>query len=140
MGRRQEYLDRERTAWVAFDDSLAQGRASFGWPPGGVAAHVAFWMRRAADALEAISRGDYDPTAFAIDVDAENDRRLPEWGTADLDDARADLAQVRDRLLRAWSSIDDPDEEAAGWFEGDTFEHYEEHLAGAEDLGASDGS
>lgn len=133
MGRREEYLERERTTWPPFDEALAAGRGSFGWSAGAVAAHVTFWMTRAAEALEAIARGDYDPARFAIDVDAENDRRLPEWGTVSLEDGRRSLAEARDRLVRAWSAIEDPDDEAAGWFEGDTFEHYEEHLEGASD-------
>jgi hypothetical protein len=113
---------------------LAAGRGSLGWSAEAVASHVAFWMSRCADALEAIAAGSYDPEAFSIDVDAENERRLPAWHEADLATARADLDAARERVLTAWSKMDDPGDAAVGWFEGDTFEHYDEHME------ATDGS
>ena len=123
-----EYLAREATAWPALDEALVNDRGSHGWSAAAVAAHVSFWMNRAVRGLEAIGAGTYRREDFAVDIDAENARHLPEWSTAPLNGARADLADARTRLLAAWSALGEPDDLAAQWFAGDTFDHYEEHL------------
>jgi hypothetical protein len=134
VGRTGEgYLDRESAAWAKLDELLDGGRGSFGWPANAVAGHVAFWLDRAARALEAKAAGTFDPADFRIDVDRENERRLPAWTAMPMSDARSALTTARDRIRSAWSAIRTPDEGAAAWFAGDTFEHYDEHVSGATD-------
>jgi hypothetical protein len=133
MTRREDYLDRESASWTGLEGLLDAGRGSFGWPANAVAGHVAFWLDRAARALEAIAAGVFDPADFDVDVDRENERRLPEWTAMQIVDARAALAAARDRIRSAWSAIPTPDNGSAAWFAGDTFEHYDEHVSGATD-------
>jgi hypothetical protein len=133
MSRREEYLDREATSWAGLEALLDAGRGSFGWPPNAVAGHVAFWLDRTAAALEAMGADVFDPATFRLDVDRENERRLPEWTSMTATDARAALRTARDRMRSAWGAMPEPDARAAAWFAGDTFEHYDEHVSGATD-------
>jgi hypothetical protein len=130
MTLRGEYLERESAAWRELQGALDEGRDAFGWSTSAVAGHVAYWVDRAADAIESIGAGTYEPTAFATDVDAENDRLLPAWDAMPVGEARAALDTARGRLVAAWTALEDPTDEAAEWFAGDGFEHYEEHVGG----------
>ena len=132
MSLREGYLEREEAAWARLQAALDQGRDAFGWSGAAVAGHIAFWVSRAADALSSMADGTFDRDAFATDVDAENDRLLPTWNALPLDRARADLEAARRRARSAWSRLDEPDDTAAGWFAGDTFEHYDEHVGGSD--------
>ncbi|MFN8233787.1 MAG: hypothetical protein U0V56_10065 [Actinomycetota bacterium] len=131
MSVREGYLEREAAAWPRLQAALDAGRDALGWSGSAVAGHIAFWMSRAADALSSMADGTFDREAFATDVDAENDRLLPTWDAMPVERARADLEAARARVLAAWSRLDEPDDTAAGWFAGDTFEHYDEHVGGA---------
>jgi hypothetical protein len=133
MSRHEDYLDREATSWAGLEELLDAGTGSFGWPANAVAGHVAFWLDRAARALEGMAAGAFDPADFRVDIHRENERRLPEWGAMPMSDARAALTAARARIRSAWSSMPTPSGGAAAWFAGDTFEHYDEHVAGATD-------
>lgn len=132
MSLREGYLGREAEAWPRLQAALDEGRDAFGWSPSAVAGHIAFWTSRAADALGAMADGTFDRGVFAVDVDTENDRLLPTWDAMPVERARADLEAARERVRAAWSRLgEDPDDTAAGWFAGDTFEHYDEHVGDA---------
>jgi hypothetical protein len=124
---RERELERESEAWKAFREVLRREEAAFGWPVAAAAAHIEFWMSRAADALEAMSDGSYRAEDFEVDVDTENERRLEEWMAASIMTARPALEAARARILVAWTLLPDPSPEAVEVFEGDTVEHYEEH-------------
>jgi hypothetical protein len=129
MTLRDDLLERERTAWAAFTASLDTGHDVHGWSAGTIAAHVAFWADRAAPGFEAMQAGTYDPAAFAQDIDELNAEMLPRWQATSADEGRAALEAARSRLLAAFS-FGEPTEEQAAWFEGDSFEHYEDHTEG----------
>jgi hypothetical protein len=133
MSRHDDYLERESASWAGLEALIDAGRGSFGWAPNAVAGHVAFWLDRAARALEAKAAGVFDPDDFRVDIDRENDERLPAWTAMPMSEALATLQRARDRIRAAWSAIPTPDNGAAAWFAGDTFEHYDEHVAGATD-------
>jgi hypothetical protein len=127
---REELSAQEAEAWAAFEPRLRTGEGlADGWTPSEVAGHLAFWMDRCAAMLNAIAAGPVEDGAFAIDIDAENDARRASWAAVPADEAVASAVEARERVLKAWSAIDDPTGSAASWFAGDTFEHYDEHMA-----------
>jgi hypothetical protein len=132
MSMREELLAQEAESWAAFEPRLRSGEGlAFGWTQAEVAGHLAFWMERCARWLEETAAGTIDDGEFAVDIDAENDARRPEWAATPVDEAVTSAVAARERVLRAWSAIEDPSGSAAGWFAGDTFEHYDEHTGGA---------
>ncbi|MEX0983753.1 MAG: maleylpyruvate isomerase N-terminal domain-containing protein [Actinomycetota bacterium] len=132
MSIREELLDQEAEAWAAFEPRLRSGEGlAFGWTHAEVAGHLAYWMQRCALMLEAAAEGPIDDDAFAVDIDAENDARRPGWAATPVEEALAAAVEARERVLRAWAALDEPSGSAASWFEGDTFEHYDEHTGGS---------
>jgi len=89
-------------------------------------------MDRCAQMLEATAAGPVEDGAFEVDIDAENDARRAGWAATPPDEALAAMDAARERLVAAWSSIEDPDGTAAAWFAEDSFEHYDEHMEDAD--------
>jgi hypothetical protein len=132
MSMRDELLAQEATAWADFEPRLRSGEGlAFGWTQAEVGGHLAFWMERCAQMLEASAAGPVEDGAFEIDIDAENDARRPTWAALPPEEAVEAAVAARDRVIRAWSALDDPTGSEASWFTGDTFEHYDEHTGGA---------
>jgi Mycothiol maleylpyruvate isomerase N-terminal domain len=129
---REELSVREAEAWKDFEPRLRSGDGlAFGWTQAEVAGHLAFWMERCAEMLEASAAGPVEDGAFEIDIDAANDERRPAWSATPVDQAVEAAVDARARVLTAWSALDDPTGSEASWFAGDTFEHYDEHTGGA---------
>jgi len=132
MSLHDELTAQEAASWAAFEPRLRTGEGlAPGWTPSEVAGHLAFWMERCARMLEASATGPVEDGDFEVDIDAENDARRAGWAAAPLDEALASAVAARQRLLTAWSALEDPSGSAASWFAGDTFEHYDEHTGGA---------
>jgi hypothetical protein len=127
---RDELRAQEAEAWAVFEPVLRSGDGlAFGWSVSEVAGHLTFWMERCAAMLEAVAAAPVDDDDFAVDIDAENDARRPSWAGRPADEAVAGAVAARDRVVRAWAALEDPSGSAASWFAGDTFEHYDEHMA-----------
>ena len=129
---REEMLAQEAEAWADFEPRLRSGQGlAFGWTQAEVAGHLAFWMERCAQMLEASAEGQVEDGAFEVDIDHENDVRRAGWAALPADEAVEAAVTARERVIRAWSALKEPTGSEAGWFTGDTFEHYDEHTGGA---------
>jgi hypothetical protein len=130
MGRGDEYLAKEAAAWAAFEPRLRSGEGlAFDWSHAQTAGHLAFWLDRCASRLEAEVAGPVSRADWAIDIDAVNDEHLPIWDKTPVEESLAAVDAARARLLGAWTALGDgPSDAAAGWFKGDTYEHYDEHM------------
>ena len=103
---------------------------AFGWTQAEVAGHLAFWMERCAQMLEASAEGQVEDGAFEVDIDQENDARRAGWRRCPptrRSRRRSRPASARFRVV----GVQEPTGSEAGWFTGDTFEHYDEHTGGA---------
>ena len=132
MSLRDELLAQEADAWATFEPMLRSGEdLAFGWSTSEVAGHLAFWQDRCARMLEAIAAGPIEDGAFTVDIDAENDARRPGWAATPVEEALAEAGVARERMLGAWSALQDPSGTAAAWFAEDSTEHYDEHTGGS---------
>jgi hypothetical protein len=128
-------LQIEAEEWVSFMDVL-EGLAPTatlpdpaGWTAHDVAFHVTMWLEVSAADLEA-NRGwahDDDPGEADL-VDAMNDRWRAEGRGLAPDVVRTRLSRARARLRAALAALPSPSDQALGWFEANTSEHYAEHL------------
>jgi hypothetical protein len=128
-------LQTEAEDWVGFASILHEVDPTAaltdppGWTAHDVAFHVARWLETAAADVEA-DRGwahDDDPEEAAL-VDAMNDGWLAEGRGLAPDEVRTRLGRARARLRAALAALASPSEEALGWCEANTVEHYAEHL------------
>jgi Mycothiol maleylpyruvate isomerase N-terminal domain len=132
---RDQMLAREQTSWDAFVqavDALPEDRRDVqgvvpGWSAKDLAWHNGYWAGYVADVLEAIAAGQ--PGLPDQDWDALNEQVIVDGRQMSWDEiwSRSDTNRTRARAaLRALPDLTDA---AVEEFEGETYEHYEEHTA-----------
>ncbi|HET9725241.1 MAG TPA: maleylpyruvate isomerase N-terminal domain-containing protein [Actinomycetota bacterium] len=132
---RGELLAEEERLWAELHrlvDSLPADRVEElgyfveGWSAKDLVAHIGSWLAEAGVVLERIRFGTYRPEE--IDIDAMNERFYAAMHTVPLDVVRAQGIAARNRMLRAWGSLEEGSAEADRWIAKAGPDHYAEHL------------
>ncbi len=138
---RSELASREADAWSAFEaavqriprDRWATEGVLPGWSVNDLLWHVAGWVDRCAEILERLRDGVHEGLEETTDeVEAMNEAFAAAARTMDGDAIWSGLAAARDLVRRRWDELPEVDADAIEWFAGETFEHYEEHMADLE--------
>jgi hypothetical protein len=105
-------------------------REAEGWSTKDLLWHIAHWWGDLARMLDEIRAGTFsEPPEDDQATDEENARVLEEGRGMSLAEVELGLADARDRMLAAWTSMPETSEAAERWFVWETIEHYEEHEA-----------
>lgn len=138
---RSEAMRREAEAWSTFEaavlriprDRWGEEGVLPGWAVRDLLWHVAGWMDRCAENLERRGDGALDPVEETDEqVDALNEAFAAAARMMDSDAVWSGLVAARDLARRRLGELPDVDDTAIGWFGGETFEHYGEHLGDLE--------
>jgi hypothetical protein len=140
---RDQLLQREDTAWLAFVDAFAavpEDRRDLegavpGWSVKDLVWHCGYWADYVGDYLERITAGQPEPPDQ--DWDAVNKLVIEDGRGMTWDEVIVAAEQGRARARSALSAMTDVTESAASEFTGETFEHYEEHAAEIASFAAS---
>jgi hypothetical protein len=140
---RDQLLQREDTAWLAFVDAFAgvsEDRRDLegavpGWSVKDLVWHCGYWADYVGDYLERINAGQPEPPDQ--DWDALNKMVIEDGRGMTWDEVIVAAEQGRARARSALQAMTDVTESAASEFTGETFEHYEEHAAEIAGFGAS---
>jgi hypothetical protein len=97
-----------------------------GWSAKDLVGHVGSWLAEAGVILERIRFGTY--RRDEVDVDAMNAGFIEALHDTAFEDVRAQAFTSRNRMLRAWGSLEEPSAEADWWIAKAGPEHYAEHL------------
>jgi Mycothiol maleylpyruvate isomerase N-terminal domain len=97
-----------------------------GWSAKDLVAHLGSWLAEAGVVLERIRFGTY--RREEIDVDAMNEQFFEALHDVPFADVRAQGIAARNRMLRAWGSLDASTPDAEFWIGKAGPEHYREHL------------
>jgi hypothetical protein len=135
---RAEHAAREADAWEEFEAALERVPAERwseldvipGWTVKEMLWHVAGWLTECAEHLEKMAAGTFENYE---EDDAATDARNAAFAEAargmDVDTVRRGLFDARHLVLRRWEDLPEIDDVAVEWFAGETYEHYDEHLA-----------
>jgi hypothetical protein len=134
--RRTEFAKREAEAWATFDAELAriprerweETGVLDGWTLKEMLWHVAGWLERCANGFEATIRGE-ETSSDGLSVDERNVALADAARSMAPDAVWAGLLAARDRVLAGWERLPELDKRSAENFEGETFDHYPDHLA-----------
>jgi mycothiol maleylpyruvate isomerase-like protein len=116
----------------ALVDSLPADRVDLpgyfeeGWSAKDLVGHIGSWLAEAGVVLERIRFGTYRPDE--IDIDAMNTEFLRAMRGVPFPDVRAQGVAARNRMLRAWGSLEAPSSDADWWIAKAGPGHYAEHL------------
>ncbi|MEP7059450.1 MAG: maleylpyruvate isomerase N-terminal domain-containing protein [Actinomycetota bacterium] len=141
MDGKEKRTAAEATAWEQFEaallavprDRMEEPLLTDGWSVKDVLFHIARWWEDCADMLELMrSAGTY--SGWDGDTDAENARVLVQGRSLSLEDVELRSARIRERMLLAWDALTAEDPRATEDFDGETTEHYQEHLGQIESL------
>jgi hypothetical protein len=132
---RDQLLQREDIAWLAFVDAFAgvpEDRRDLegavpGWSVKDLVWHCGYWADYVGDYLERINAGQPEPPDQ--DWDALNNMVIEDGRGMTWDEVVVAAEQGRARARSALQAMTDVTESAASEFTGETFEHYEEHAA-----------
>ena len=132
---REEMLGREDEAWRRFEETVRAVPADRrdvegvvpGWTVHDLVWHVGYWAGYAADVIERDRAGETD--LEPADSEVEEAEILATGRSMSWDEVVRRARQDRDRVRAAFSSSSDPGDTAVGWFQDDTFDHYDEHAA-----------
>ena len=125
-------------ALAAFDDSAMLDVVDAPWTRKDVLAHLEAWERRVVGHLATLRAGDRPDGS--VPTDTLNERFYRESRDRSLGDVRAGERAAYDALLAAIEGASDEErfdgdhfpwtdgDPLAGWFRGNSDEHYEEHL------------
>lgn len=136
MLSREELLRREEAAWAEFvaevgripehrrgDDGVVPG-----WSVNDLVFHNGKWAGVAAEKLGAIrttgSAGEDDPDEVWR---GKNDRWAEESKSLSYEDAMKTALADREAARNALLELPEVTDEAASWFQEETFDHYQEH-------------
>ena len=141
-----DLLDLEERGWMRLQDAFATiAKERFEdigvtpeWSAKDVTHHIAYWLEDAANALEAMREGTWEPVIETDDyVEATNQAEGRRSKTISPGEVRVYLVESRDRLRFELGAMSEVDGEAAEWFEEAAHMHYEEHSADLEAFGSS---
>lgn len=125
----------EERLWTelhALVDSLPVGRVDLagyfeeGWSVKDLIGHIGSWLAEAGVVLERIRFGTY--RREEIDIEAMNSMFFEAMHDLPFADVRAQGIAARNRMLRAWGSLDTPSTDGDWWIAKAGPEHYAEHL------------
>lgn len=139
---KQALTEREAAAWAGFRaeiDRLTPEQRTLpnanadGWAVRDVLWHIAYWWNDLAVMLEEVSAGTpfVEPPDDDEATNADNARILAESQQMTIDAVERGVQVARERLLAAWSELQDVEEGLERWFIWETIEHYEEHFEDA---------
>lgn len=97
-----------------------------GWSAKDLIAHIGSWLAEAGVVLERIRFGTYQ--AEEVDVDAMNQAFYDAMRDVPFAVVRAQGVASRNRMLRAWRSLQEDSPEANRWIRKAGPDHYSEHL------------
>ena len=132
--RRHELIDEEDARWselcaalagVPHDRMLEPG-VTEQWSGKDLLAHLGCWMAEAANALECIRLGTWEPNK--LDVDAMNARFYEAMKDQSYRDVRAEMEAARTRMFQEWGALAVVTHEAEEWFVESGPAHISEHL------------
>ena len=130
---REAMLGREDLAWRRFVETVravpadrrdVQGVVP-GWTIHDLVWHVGYWAGYAAEVIERDRAGEAE--LQPADSELEDAEILAMGRGMSWDEAIGRAEQGHDRVRAAFSSSPDPGDTAIGWFQDDTFDHYDEH-------------
>jgi hypothetical protein len=146
-----EFLEEERDAWAPFEaladlpDAMLERpvAGARGWTGRDLMAHMLAWQGVSLDVARELAVGEASPTIARIDADWEarggevvNDEILASWAALPLDELRARYRSQPGELRGTLTVVPE-----ARWikhptnmesFNGETVDHYREHLADLE--------
>ena len=108
------------------DKVEAPGYFAEGWSAKDLVAHIGSWLAEAGVVLEQIRFGTF--RAEEIDVDAMNEAFYASMHDVSFQDVRAQGIAARNRMLRAWGSLQADSPEADRWIDKAGPTHYAEHI------------
>ena len=135
---RTEHARLEAEVWGEFEDALSRvpdDRLTApgileGWTVKEMLHHVTGWIRECTGYLDRMRDGTFvDPDDTDEWVNARNAAFADEARSLDVTAVRSELDTEREVILRRWQELPEIDDVAVEWFAGETYEHYEEHLA-----------
>jgi Mycothiol maleylpyruvate isomerase N-terminal domain len=97
-----------------------------GWSAKDLVGHIGSWLAEAGVVLERIRFGTY--RREEIHIDEMNERFFEALHDVAFPDIRAQAVAARNRMLRAWGSLDARSPDADFWIAKAGPEHYAEHL------------
>ncbi len=132
--RKQELILEEDARWAelcaALDgvphDRLLEPGLNETWNGKDLLAHLGCWMAEAANVLEQIRFGTYEPRS--IDLDAMNARFYEATRDQTLRDIWAEMEAARTRMFQEWGLLPEITHRAEEWFVESGPAHITEHL------------
>jgi len=131
----RELLAEEDRLWTELHDLVDSlpadkveepGYFDEGWSAKDLVAHIGSWLAEAGVVFERIRAGTYRPDE--IDIDAMNAAFYDSQHDVVFSDVRAQAFTARNRMLRAWRSLQETSSEADRWIRKSGPEHYAEHV------------
>lgn len=154
-----EFLDEERDAWAPYEaladlpdaDLERPVEGAHGWTGRDLMAHMLAWQAVSLAAAQELAMGDTSPTIARVDADWEarggdvvNAEIQAEWSALPIDDLRARYRSQPGELRGTLTVVPE-----ARWikhashmasFDGETIDHYREHLPDLQAILAAAGS
>jgi hypothetical protein len=138
LGAIEAGRDRLTAALATFSDDAMLERIDETWTRKDVLAHLGAWERRVVENLATLRRGDVPDGS--IETDELNERFHAQARDRSLDEVRASEREAYAAVVAAVAAASDEElfdghhfawtegDPLAGWFRGNTDEHYDEHL------------
>jgi len=132
--RKRELIEEEDARWselcaavagVSQDRMLEPGLTDE-WTGKDLLAHLGCWMAEAANVLECIRLGTWEPRG--VDVDEMNAGFYEAMKDQSYRDVWAEMESARTRMFQEWGALPEITHEAEEWFVESGPAHIEEHL------------
>jgi hypothetical protein len=108
------------------EQAVRPGYYTEGWSVKDLMAHVASWQAEAAQILQQIANGTYEPSTTP--TDEMNQRFFDANKDLPLSVVRAELFASRNRMLLSLHELPEVSPDAHEWFVESGVEHYHEHV------------